>query len=252
MAGSLTQLTRQGDVLLLEFNNPGMLNALDVGMAAEIVEILESVNADDTPVIVMTGTGRAYCAGGDIKLMARGDAGVDYMRRMNRLVKSMACCDSVIVSAVNGFAYGGGFDLVLASDMAFASSDAKLAMVHGDIGLVPDMGSHFFLPRVVGMNTAKMLLWTGEPIDADEAMRLGIVNKVIAPEHLVPETLEFAERLAHRPREVLRLSKRLLNGLPTMTLDDVLEAESEAQVKLFGADDHRARLKALLDNRKSN
>ncbi|TAN25855.1 MAG: enoyl-CoA hydratase/isomerase family protein [Actinomycetota bacterium] len=251
MSSSLIQESRHGDVLLLEFNNPGMLNALDIRMAEEIVKVLDSLDSDDTPVVVMTGTGRAFCAGGDIKLMARGEAGVDYMHRMNGLVKAIAHSDAVIVSAVNGLAYGGGFGLVLASDIAFAASDAKLAMVHGDIGLVPDMGSHFFLPRVTGMSTAKLLLWMGESIDSSEALRLGIVNRVVEPEKLVSQTLEFAGRLAERPRQVLRLSKRLLAALPTMTLDDLLEGESDAQVECFGTDDHRARLKALLEKRKS-
>ncbi len=250
MSDSLIRESRHGDVLLLEFNNPSMLNALDVRMAEEIVGILGSLNSDTTPVVVMTGTGRAFCAGGDIKLMARGEAGSDYMYRMNGLVKAIAHSDAVIISAVNGLAYGGGFGLVLASDIAFAASNAKLAMVHGDIGLVPDMGSHFFLPQVTGMSYAKMLLWMGEPIDSAEALRVGIVSRVVEPEKLVSETLEFAGRLAQRPRRVLRLSKRLLTALPTMTLDDLLEGESDAQLDCFATDDHRTRLKALLDKRK--
>ena len=250
MTQSLTEVSRHGDVILLEFNNPGMLNALDTVMGEEIVEILESVNSEFTPVVVMTGKGRAYCAGGDVKLMARGEAGVDYMRKMNRLVKAIAYHDAVIISAVNGLAYGGGFGLVLASDIAFAASDAKFAMVHGDIGLVPDMGAHFFLPRVVGMNYAKFLLWMGEPIDAHEAERVGIIHQVCEPDKLVSETLEFAQKLSQRPREVLRLSKQLLNNLPTMTLEDLLEGESDAQVACFKTEDHKERLKALLERRK--
>ena len=251
MTKSLTTVSRHGDVILLEFNNPGMLNALDVVMGEEIVEILESTDAELTPVVVMTGVGRAYCAGGDIKLMARGEAGEDYMRRMNRLVRTIANHDAVIISAVNGLAYGGGFGLVLASDIAFAASDAKLAMVHGDIGLVPDMGAHFFLPRITGMHYAKILLWMGEPIDAEEAQRVGIVHKIFEPDQLVSETLEFAKKLSQRPRHVLRLSKQLLNNLPTMTLADLLEGEAEAQLESFRTADHRDRLKALLEKRKA-
>ncbi len=251
MVQSMTEVSQHGDVILLEFNNPGMLNALDVVMGEEIVEILESVNAETTPVVVMTGKGRAYCAGGDIKRMARGEAGSDYMTRMNRLVKVIANHDAVIISAVNGLAYGGGFGLVLASDLAFAASDAKLAMVHGDIGLIPDMGAHFFLPRVTGMSYAKNLLWMGEPIDAQEAKRLGIVQQVCEPDELVSDTLDFAQRLSSRPREVLRLSKRLLLNLSTMSLNDVLEGEGQAQVSCFQTKDHQTRLSALLEKRRS-
>jgi 2-(1,2-epoxy-1,2-dihydrophenyl)acetyl-CoA isomerase len=251
MAQSLTQVSRHGDVILLEFNNPGMLNALDVVMAEEIVEILESINSEVTPVVVMTGKGRAYCAGGDIKRMARGEAGADYMRRMNRLVRTISNHEAVIISAINGLAYGGGFALALASDIAFAASDAKLAMVHGDIGLIPDMGAHFFLPRVVGMNYAKILLWMGEPIDAQEAKRIGIVYQICEPDKLVSETLDFAQKLSQRSREMLSLSKQLLNNLPTMTLEDLLESEADAQVICFKTEDHRERLKALLEKRKS-
>lgn len=251
MTQSLTRVSRHDDVILLEFNNTDMLNALNVTMGEEIVEVLESVNPEFTPVVVMTGAGRAYCAGGDIKLMARGEAGADYMRRMNRVVRTIANHDAVIISAVNGFAYGGGFGLVLASDMVYAASDAKFAMVHGDIGLVPDMGAHFFLPRVTGMNYAKYLLWMGEAIDAAEAQRAGIVQKVVDPKSLVADTLEFASKVAKRPREVLRLSKQLLNNLPTMTLDDLLQGESDAQVACFKTEDHHQRLKTLLEKRKA-
>lgn len=241
------RVSRHDAVLMLEFNNPDMLNALDERLGQEIVEVLESVDPDATPVVVMTGTGRSFCAGGDVKAMGRGEAGTDYMRRTNRVVLAMVRHDAVIVSAVNGLAYGGGFSLALASDIVFAASGAKFAMAHVDIGLVPDMGAHFFLPRITGLNYAKVLLWTGGPIDAEKAMKAGIVHRMVEPEQLLSETLDFAQRLAQGPRQVLRLSKRLLTGLSSMTLEEVLEAEVAAQAICFASADHRNRLRALLE-----
>ena len=251
MSEGYVRISRHDAVLVMELNNPEMLNALSEALIHDMIEALESVDVSASPVIVVTGKGRAFCAGGDVKAMARGDVGADYVRLANRLVLALARHDGVIIAAVNGLAYGGGFSLALASDIVFASSTAQFAMVHGELGLVPDMGAHFFLPRITGFNSAKILLWTGEVIDAQRAVTLGIVHRVVQDEQLMSETQDFAQRLAQRPRQALRLSKRILTRSLGMDLQELLDNEVLAQADCFSSLDYHNRLQALLTKRRA-
>lgn len=244
------QVTRQGGVALCELSSPATLNAFDPELSAQLLAFLEGIDVRETPVAVITGSGRAFSTGGDVKAMQRGEVRADYMRLLNRVVLRMVCHEAIVVAAVNGLAYGGGLSLMLAADLAVAAADARFAMAHVGVGLVPDMGAHFFLPLLVGMPRAKALMWSGEPFGAEEALHLGLVNAVVPAEELRAQSLAYAQRLASGPRQALRHSKRMVNHSAARELERVLEEEVQAQESCFDTADHREGVRAFFEHRR--
>jgi 2-(1,2-epoxy-1,2-dihydrophenyl)acetyl-CoA isomerase len=200
---------------------------------------------------MLTGAGKAFCAGGDIRTMA-GVTPVAGRRRLkngHRLIRAMVDMEKPIIALVNGVAAGAGVSLTLASDIVFASEDAKFHFSFVNIGLVPDWGEFYFLPMKVGMARAKELMFTGGPIDAADAERIGMINRVLPPARLYEEADAFAQRLAKGPGQAYAMIKCALNRWPA-PLETLLELESTMQAVAFASEDFSEGRTAFMEKRK--
>ena len=251
------QIERRGKVALITLNRPGSLNALTVEMRAPLLQAFRSAASDDgVGAIVITGEGRGFSSGGDItfmqEVMGRGGRWEDFRALVDSghdLLLALEKIDKPVIAAVNGAAAGGGMSLALAADIRWASEKAKFAQSFVRIALHPDWGSLYALPRLVGTSRALELMWTGDLIDATEALRLGIVSRVLAPEKLLEETVSFADRLAHGPSRALAEIKRSVRGALGYTLEQALRREIEAQERCWNTQDAREGFAAFLAKR---
>jgi enoyl-CoA hydratase len=237
---------RQGAVVLLTIDRQDALNALNVETLTELRDRLRELAADDSAqVVVLTGAGeRAFVAGADIKYMSGLDSGE--ARGWGALGHEAASLleemPKPTIAAINGFALGGGCELALGCDLRYASSNARLGQPEIDLGIVPGWGGTQRLARVCGLGVAKELILTGRPVDAEEALRIGLVNAIADP--VLEHALEVAAKLAAKSPLALRVAKRLLNLSP-----DALEREAEEFGDLFATADAKEGLSAFAEKR---
>ncbi|MBC7347231.1 MAG: enoyl-CoA hydratase/isomerase family protein [Clostridia bacterium] len=237
----------------LTLNRPQVRNALSLKTMEELAEAVSLAADPAVRVLVITGAGEAFCAGGDLRdieaYVAAGNSLYDRMTGVARLVRTLAGLPKPVIAAVNGAAVGAGWSLALACDLIVASENAFFSMAFTRVGLVPDFGAHYFLPRLVGLSTAKYLVFTGERLGAREAERLGLVSLVVAPEALAETVEGLARRLAAGPPQALALSKSLLDRSLALNLEGVLEEEALAQALATGSADGREGMRAFLEKR---
>lgn len=257
MADEPVLLSRQGGVATLTLNRPAKLNALDEGMRAQLSEALDSVAREaDIRVAVITGAGRAFCAGGDVQTMQELKTQFhsvtfrSFMELGHELVQKLRSLPKPVVASVNGPAAGAGMNLALACDLRIASDRASFAQAFVKMGLHPDWGGTYFLPRLVGVGRAIEMFFLGDPVDAAEAHRLGLVNFLAAHDRLAAETRRLADRLAQAPPLPLALLKRSLYDREETELTLVMRHEVEAQMKCFESEDFLEGLRAFLEKRK--
>jgi 2-(1,2-epoxy-1,2-dihydrophenyl)acetyl-CoA isomerase len=247
----------QGRVALLTLNRPEALNALDpaLGQALEAA-IRRAAEDPGVGAVVITGAGRAFCSGGDIAFMKsvfdRGGSYEDFEPLVGGgpgVVRAIASCAKPVLAAVNGAAAGGGMSVALACDLRWASEKARFGQSFVRIGLHPDWGSIHALPRLVGPARALELMWTGELVDAAEALRIGIVTRVLPEADLLPKTLDLAARLADGPAVALAEIKRSVRASLGYTLDQALDRELAAQKRCWSTRDAREGITAFLEKR---
>ncbi len=240
----------------LTLNRPEKLNAFAGTMRQELADALEELERSaDVRVIVITGAGRGFCAGADVAYMAglaeRRD--VEAMAALveagRRVVTMIRRSEKPVIGSINGVAAGGGANLALACDVRIASDQAKLAQSFNRIGLHPDWGGTYFLPRLVGPAKALELFWTADVIGAEECLRLGLFNRVVAHEQLAAETLAMARALAAKPALSLALSKRAVYQSLDNSLDAMLDYELEAQLRCFESGDATEGIAAFIQKR---
>jgi 2-(1,2-epoxy-1,2-dihydrophenyl)acetyl-CoA isomerase len=244
----------------ITLNRPDVLNAFNDQLTTELAEALKSAERDaSTRVIVITGAGRAFSSGQDLAdLKAKyvpghvPHLGEDLRRRYNPIITRIREMEKPVIAAVNGVAAGAGCSLALACDLRVASDQASFIEVFINVGLIPDSGSTFTLPRLVGLGKAFELCATGSKIDAAEALRLGIVNQIAPGDQLMDMTMKLAARLASLPARGIALTKRLLNQSFQNTLAQQLEAEVFAQETAGQTRDHFEGVMAFLEKRKPN
>ncbi len=244
---------KKDNIAKITLNLPDKLNALDLVMREELKEEIFSYQTDpDVKVVVITGAGRAFCAGGDIATMkgVESPAGRDRLKNVQKLVKYMVELEKPIISAVNGAATGAGFHIALASDIIIASEKAKFAESFAKIGLIPDMGGFYFLPLRIGVHRAKELMFTGRLFDAAEADRMGLLNKLVPHEQLEEETMALAQSLAQGPGRSYAMTKSALNNWPA-SLQTMLEIEANMQSISFATRDFQEGMNAFLEKRKA-
>ena len=237
-------LVRDGGVGTLTLNRPEKLNAFAGEMRREIADALDALEADSAiRVIVITGAGRAFCAGADVAYMAQlietGDATAmaALVEAGRRVVMTIRRSSKPVIGAINGVAAGGGANLALACDVRIASDRAMLAQSFNRIGLHPDWGGTYFLPRLVGPAKALELMWDALPIDANECLKLGLVNRVV-PHELLQETVAtYAAGLAAKPALSLALTKRAIYDSLDHSLPEMLDYELDAQLQCFRTPD---------------
>lgn len=244
-------------VSTITLNRPDSLNAFNEAMKAELLDALKKAERDDdVRCLVITGEGRAFSSGQDLADLKDVYAGTDppdlgQMLRdaYNPLIKKMRGMDKPIIGAVNGVAAGAGCSFALACDIRIASEKASFIESFVLVGLIPDCGGTFFLPRLVGVGTAMEMCMTGRKITADEALRMGLVQQVVEPEQLMDTTMELARKLASMPTKAIGLTKRLINQSYGNDLTAQLEAEAFAQTTAARTDDHFEGVRAFNEKR---
>ena len=254
---------RQGDVATLTLNRPDVRNALTTGLFLEMERILLEIEADDgVRAVVLTGAGRGFSAGADLKPASKeerrrseassfpGDPGGDILDRGNRCILRLRQLPKPVLGSINGDAVGIGCSLALATDLRIASQTARLGVVFSRIGLGPDGGASFLLRELVGTAKALELLFLGDLIDATEALRLGLVNQVVAPDALADATSELAERLAHGPTLAYGFAKEAVYEGANLPFDSLLDLEARNQKVAGRSDDVREGIRAFRERRK--
>ncbi|MGZ4364880.1 MAG: enoyl-CoA hydratase-related protein [Gaiellaceae bacterium] len=240
-------------VATITLDRPATLNALTVPMKAELLRALGLVARDrGVRAVVLTGAGKAFCAGQDLKERQAADAAplaVELRERYNPIIRAMRALDQPIVAAINGVAAGAGASLAFAADVRIAAEGASFLLAFGRIGLVPDSGATWFLPRLVGAAKAAELALTGEPISAADAERFGLVAKVVPGEALLTEANALASRLAAVAPRALASTKHALERSWSIDLDRALEEEAYRQGVAGGSADHAEGLAAVLEKR---
>jgi len=254
MGYSTLIVERTGAVATLTLNRPGARNALDLAMRQEMLAALDEVEADEAVrVLVLTGAGEHFCAGGDVKNMReRRQTAAEGRRRvqmLNTMVQRLVDFPRPTIAMVDGYAVGAGTNLALCCDLVIASERAKFGELFNKIGLAPDGGGTWFLPRLVGLARAKELIFTGDVFDATEAARIGLVNRVVPVAELRAVTRALAEKIAGGPPAVQRMAKHMLNRAATSDLPAALDLEAYSQGLAIASDDHQEGLAAFFGKR---
>ena len=248
---------RDGAVATIRLNNGAKLNALSETMTRELIEALEGLVGDpEVRALVLTGEGRGFCSGADLGGMADEYRGGGRARPSDlldegyaKIVRLMVEAPKPVIAAVNGVAAGAGLSLALACDLRLSSDAATFSMAFVRIGLVPDSGASYFLPRIVGAAAALELSITGERIDAERALRMGLVSRVSPADSLLADAAALAAELAALPTKAIALTKELLRDASSLSLDEALALESRVQDAATQTDDHREGVLAFLDKR---
>jgi enoyl-CoA hydratase/carnithine racemase len=252
----LIQLTSEAGVATIALNRPDKRNALSDGMRAQFIDALERVTVDRAVrAVVLTGNGKGFCAGGDVSGMERrlqappGEVAFNGWSRQQRVHHCVALLHTLpkpVIAAVNGAATGLGADTALACDFVVASTAATFAWSYIKRGLIPDGGGMYLLPRRVGLSRAKELIFGGRVVEADEALRLGIADRVVEPGKLLASAQAWARELAQGSATALALGKTILNQSFEMTAEDVFSRGSQAQGMCYTSDEHRDAVTAFL------
>ena len=240
-------------VLTLTLNRPDALNSFNVEMKEALLAALKDAARDKSVrVVVLTGAGRAFSAGQDLKerqALGVADLGTELRTRYIPIVLAMRRMEKPIIGAINGVAAGAGISVALACDIRIAADTASFIEVFARVGLVPDTGSSWFLPRLVGYAKAAEMAFTTDPVDAATAERIGLVNKVVPADQLMAETNAMASKLAQAAPLALGLAKRALNRAMESGLEDQLEYEAQLQSVAGRSRDHVEGVAAFVEKR---
>jgi 2-(1,2-epoxy-1,2-dihydrophenyl)acetyl-CoA isomerase len=228
-------------------------------MRRDLAEALEHAASDrSVRVVVLTGAGRAFCAGGDVRFMAelmeRRDA-EEFSRILGagrRVILAIRQMTKPVIASINGPASGAGCNLAFACDLRIASRNATFSQSFAKVGLHPDCGGTYFLPRLVTPNKACEMFFLGETMTAEEAVQLGVVNRVVAPEELEAATLDLAQRLRAAPPIALAAAKHAVYVSQAADLEEMLRYETEAQLRCFESEDGHEGVHAFLEKREPN
>lgn len=242
-----------GPVATLTLDRPAALNALTVPVKVALREALESIAGDPAVrAVILTGAGRAFCAGQDLAERDEPDAApldVEVRERYNPIIRALRSMGQPVIAAVNGVAAGAGASLAFACDLRIAAEEARFVLAFGRIGLVPDSGATWFLPRLVGPAKAAELTLVGDPVDAAEALRLGLVSSVVPGDQLMTEARSLAEGLAQGAPLAMALTKEALQRSLAIDLDEALEGEAKLQGIAGASADHAEGLAAFREKR---
>jgi 2-(1,2-epoxy-1,2-dihydrophenyl)acetyl-CoA isomerase len=243
-------------VATLTFHRPEKLNAVNVQLLQEAAGFLKAWSRDSAiGAIVVTGSGRAFCAGGDVSMMAREDDSstleqkIDGLRDLQEISWLLYSSPKVTIASVNGFAMGAGLGIALACDLRIASSAAKFGTAYAKVGFGGDFGTTWLLTHYAGAPKAKELFFLADPIDAAEAHRIGLVNRVVEPDALAAEALAVATRIAAGPLTSYRYMKQNVNLAATVDFRTLLDREPETHLRCGETADHREGVRAFLEKR---
>lgn len=257
MSYKTIQLEMRETVGIITLNRPESLNALNTEVGQEFQRAVAEVEQRGARAVVLTGAGRAFCAGGDLREMqkiAEREGKVEAffdepLRMLNECIMLIRRARLPFIAAVNGAASGGGCNLALACDLVIAGETARFNQAFIKIGLVPDCGGTFILPRLVGWKRAAELMMTGEVVTAERALEMGMINAVVPDDELLARALAMAERLAQAPTAAIGRIKELLEASATSDYAGQLDREREAQIESGKTRDFREGVTAFLEKR---
>ncbi len=242
-----------GPVATLTLNRPEALNALTIPMKVALRAALDRIASDrGVRAVILTGAGRAFCAGQDLAERELPDAAPldeEVRERYNPIIRALRSMGQPVIAAVNGVAAGAGASLAFACDLRIAAADARFVLAFGRIGLIPDSGATWFLPRLVGAARAAEMALVGDPIKADEALRIGLVNQVVPSEQLLDEARAVADRISAGAPRAVALTKQALDRSWSIDLDEALEGEAKLQGIAGATADHAEGLVAFREKR---
>jgi 2-(1,2-epoxy-1,2-dihydrophenyl)acetyl-CoA isomerase len=245
----------ENGVCSITLNRPEVFNSFNEELSADFIDALKKANKDDAVrVVVISGSGKAFCSGQDLKdIQGKTDTrslSDSVVRRYNPMILTIREMAKPIICKLNGVAAGAGASLALACDIIIAAETASLIEVFANVGLVPDSGSSFFLPRIVGYNKAFELITLASKVSAKEALDLGIIYKVVASEELDTAVNELAQRYASGPTKTYGMIKKMLNKAYTANLADMLQYEAYCQDMAGKSGDYKEGVAAFIEKRK--
>jgi len=248
-------------IATLTFNLPEKLNPMATGLMAETIDALEvAAHDEDVRVVIITGEGRAFCAGGDVRRLGASDSAEEplpptaYQRRFwlkntQKMVLAIRSIEKPVLAAVNGVATGGGLDISLACDIRYASDKARFSEIFARIGLFPGTGGTYFLPRAVGIAKALEMIWTGDMLNAEEALEIGLVSKVVPHEELMETTRAFATRLVQGPPLAISLAKSAVYRGMDLDMIAAFDYAATAESITLTSEDHAEGIQAFREKR---
>lgn len=252
---------KKGRVAIVTLNRPESRNAIATQQDCDdLAAALRRANDDpEISAVVLTGAGKSFCAGGDLKAIRertgigpRGtpdDTRANYRRGVHSVIRALADVEVATIAAINGHAIGLGLDIGILCDLRIAGASAKMASSFVKVGIIPGDGGAWILTNAIGASRAAELVLTGDTIDAEEAVRFGLVSRVVPDEALIDEALKLAERVAVNPPRSVRLAKRLLREAQHSRLNDVLELSAAFQALAHETADHKEAVDAFTDKR---
>ncbi|HNP67229.1 MAG TPA: enoyl-CoA hydratase-related protein [Aequorivita sp.] len=247
----------ENKVATLTLNRPEVFNSFNREMALLLQNELDAVEKNsEVRAIIITGSGKAFCAGQDLKEVTSPELNPGFKKILeehyNPIIQRIRNIEKPIIGAINGVAAGAGANIALACDVVVASEYASFIQAFSKIGLVPDSAGTFFLPRLVGFQKASALMMLGDKVSATEAEKLGMIYKVVSSENFIEEVNNIASILANMPTKALGLTKRLLNNSMQNSLEEQLNLESELQIESAQSEDYAEGVDAFVNKRKPN
>lgn len=244
---------KRDKVWSIRMNHPSSMNSLEKRLRTQLKQNLMDFREDgDSRVAVLTGCGKVFSSGGSLEELGGGMsavAGVQYMKDVSEIILLITSIEKPIIASVNGAAIGAGFNIALACDIIIASSNAKFSQAFAKVGLIPDLGGLYFLPRVVGMHKAKELIYSARMLSADEALEMGLVNTLVPDVNLEAHTWDYASTLAQGPIRSFELCKSILSRSWELSLSDVLQYEALTQSICMQSNDHKEGIQSFYEKR---
>lgn len=251
---SLITSELKNNVVIITLNRPDKFNSFNREMAFELHNALDAAEKNETVrAIVLTGTGKAFCAGQDLaEAIDPNGPGIAKIvdEHYNPIILRLRSIEKPIIAAVNGVAAGAGANIALACDVVTATHSASFIQAFSKIGLIPDSGGTFFLPRLIGFQKASALMMLGDKVSASEAQHMGMIYKVLPDETFMEDVLKLAETLSNMPTKAIGFTKRLLNQSMTNDLSAQLLHEGNLQVEASNSYDYKEGVNAFLEKRK--
>jgi 2-(1,2-epoxy-1,2-dihydrophenyl)acetyl-CoA isomerase len=253
MQEKIVLILERNGVATITLNRPAAMNSLNRELVDEFAAILREVQSDSgVKAVILTGNGKAFCAGGDLGYLASLNepaAARRFIADVGKITAMIMNMEKPFVAMVNGVAAGAGFNLALACDIVYCAKTARFGQSFVKVGLVPDCGGMYLLPKVVGMHKAKELMFTADLINAETAYDLGVVNHVVEDALLSETVCQFAEKLANSAPIAIGLMKRVLNRSNSLDLETVLEFEADVQALCMQTADHKEGVAAFKEKR---
>jgi enoyl-CoA hydratase len=247
-------LTRVGNVATITFSRPELRNAVTLQWLDDIKRLVANLQADaGVRAVVITGSGSAFCAGGDLDALTRMRSADDLIGYLGNVQSAFAAIEGLekpVVAAVNGHALGGGCELLMCCDVVVAQADAKIGLPELLVGATPGAGGLTRLPRVVGTMRAREIVLLGRPLSAERALQMGLVSEVTDAASLYQRAAALASELAERPPLAVAIAKRLINRAHDVALTEALECEAKSAAALWGTTDHAEGLRAFQERRR--